>query len=1094
MGFRLYFLVLFLFATTGPARARQSASQARPSSAKAGAPAASATAPAKPDYSKEAFLEEDHSVKIAFQNDGTNTREMHYRIRIQSDAGVQKYSVITFPYESATQTVDIDYVRVLKPDGTVVVTPADAAQDMPSDLTRQAPYYSDLREKQVAVKGLNVGDVLEAQAHWNTTKPLTPGQFWFSFNFSHDNIALHEELQISVPKTRAVKWASPGLQPTIASDASHQVFTWTSSQLQTKSADERKQEQDEQRYQQRIGKLPPADVELSSFQSWAEIGAWYSKLQSDRVVSDAAIRAKAAELTKGAANDDAKLHAIYEYVSTQIRYIGVAFGIGRYQPHAASEILSNQYGDCKDKHTLLASLLNAAGIKAYPVLINVSHRIDPAVPSPDQFDHVITAVPQRKSFVWLDTTEEVAPYGYILSLLRNKDALLISDGQPAALVVVPASPPMPSIQTFHIDATISADGTLTGKVDQSFANSDIELLLRAAFRTVSIAQWKNLAQRISYAGGFAGDVSDVTASSPEKIDQPFRFTYTYTRKDFPQWTQHRIAVALPPVLAAPPDKKPSHPMLLGDLGEIDYQSKVHLPDGYAPEVPAGVDLKEDFGEYHSTYRVVDGILEADRTLTLKKREVPVREYDAYEKFYKATAEDSGVYVGVMPAHVTPVTFQSALWSLPDSADSAANTAYGDAQTAFQNRDIAGGVSSLRHAVEIDPKFTRAWIWLAELYGFERKPDDAVAAFRSAVTNDPKQPLAYKAWGFALMNQRKFDDAIAVWKQLAAAAPSDPDAPTYLAGALLEAKHYTEAIPVFQSAAKLNPKNAAVYAGLGNAYLHSGDETNALAAYKKAIDVDSTPLSLNNIGYELADADKQLPTALQYAQKAVGQEEDASGKVKLATLKNEDLFHESTLSSYWDTLGWVYFRMGNLEEAERYLNSAWVLSQSALIGDHLAQVYAKTHKKKQATHTFQLALSATHDSELTGTITDHLLQIGGHPEKNTVSLAGPAELGEQRTFSVPSLTTTHGSAEFFLLFAPQSNGSKASSSWKLEDSKFISGSDELKDAGKALATVNFNVPFPDRGPERLLRRGVLQCYPTTHCTFVLFPPEMVRSIN
>lgn len=464
MGFRLYFLVLFLFATTGPARARQSASQARPSSAKAGAPAASATAPAKPDYSKEAFLEEDHSVKIAFQNDGTNTREMHYRIRIQSDAGVQKYSVITFPYESATQTVDIDYVRVLKPDGTVVVTPADTAQDMPSDLTRQAPYYSDLREKQVAVKGLNVGDVLEAQAHWNTTKPLTPGQFWFSFNFSHDNIALHEELQISVPKTRAVKWASPGLQPTIASDASHQVFTWTSSQLQTKSADERKQEQDEQRYQQRIGKLPPADVELSSFQSWAEIGAWYSKLQSDRVVSDAAIRAKAAELTKGAANDDAKLHAIYEYVSTQIRYIGVAFGIGRYQPHAASEILSNQYGDCKDKHTLLASLLNAAGIKAYPVLINVSHRIDPAVPSPDQFDHVITAVPQRKSFVWLDTTEEVAPYGYILSLLRNKDALLISDGQPAALVVVPASPPMPSIQTFHIDATISADGTLTGKV------------------------------------------------------------------------------------------------------------------------------------------------------------------------------------------------------------------------------------------------------------------------------------------------------------------------------------------------------------------------------------------------------------------------------------------------------------------------------------------------------------------------------------------------------------------------------------------------------------------------------------------------------
>ena len=1090
----LYSLALFLFATGPTASAHQTTTPTAASSQKAPASAQNPAPPAKPDYPQEPFVEEDYSVKIAFQNDGTSARNIYYRLRIQSDAGVQKYSVITFPYEAATQTVDIDYVRVRKPDNTVVVTPIDAAQDMPADITRQAPYYSDLREKQVAVKGLSVGDVLEASAHWQTTKPLAPGQFWFSFDFSHDNIALHEELQISVPKNRAVKWASPGFQPTITSNGSQQVFTWTNSQLQTKSADEQKQEQDEQRYEQRVGKLPPSDVELSSFQTWAEIGAWYNKLQADRVVPDAAIRAKAAELTKGTTNDDAKLRAIYEYVSTQIRYIGVAFGIGRYQPHGASEILSNQYGDCKDKHTLLASLLSAAGSKAYPVLINVSHKIDPSVPSPDQFDHVITAVPQGKSFVWLDTTEEVAPYGYVLSLLRNKDALLIPDGQPAALVVIPASPPMPSTQTFHIDATISNDGTLTGKVDQSFANSDIELLLRGAFRTVSIAQWKTLVQRISYAGGFAGDVSDVTASSPEKIDKPLTFSYTYTRKDFPQWTQHRIAVALPPVLAAPPDKKPSHPILLGDLGRVDYQSKVHLPDGYTPEVPAGVDLKEDFGEYHSTYRVVDGVLEADRTLTLKMREVPVSEYDAYEKFYKATAEDSGVYVGVMPTHVTPVTFQSALWSLPDSADPAANNAYGDAQTAFQNRDIEGGVSSLRHAVEIDPKFTRAWIWLAELYGFERKQDDAVAAFRSAVTNDPKQLLAYKGWGFALMNQRKFDDAIAVWKQLAAAAPNDPDAPTYLAGALLEAKHYTEAIPVFQSAAKLNPKNAAVYAGLGNAYLHSGDEANALAAYKKAIDVDSTPLSLNNIGYELADADKQLPTALQYAQKAVAQEEDASGKVKLATLKNEDLFHESTLSSYWDTLGWVYFRMGNLQEAEKYLNSAWMLSQSAVIGDHLAQVYAKEHEKKEATHTFQLALSATHDSELTDTITDHLLQIGGHPENNTVNLAGPAELGEERTFPVPSLTATHASAEFFLVFAPQSNGSKASNSWKLEDSKFISGSDELKDAGKALATVNFHVPFPDQGPERLLRRGVLQCYPATHCTFVLFPPEMVRSIN
>ena len=52
-----------------------------------------------------------------------------------------------------------------------------------------------------------------------------------------------------------------------------------------------------------------------------------------------------------------------------MRYIGVAFGIGRYQPHSAETVLDNQYGDCKDKHTLLAAMLKAAGYEAWPALI-----------------------------------------------------------------------------------------------------------------------------------------------------------------------------------------------------------------------------------------------------------------------------------------------------------------------------------------------------------------------------------------------------------------------------------------------------------------------------------------------------------------------------------------------------------------------------------------------------------------------------------------------------------------------------------------------------------------------------------------------------
>ena len=56
------------------------------------------------------------------------------------------------------------------------------------------------------------------------------------------------------------------------------------------------------------------------------------------------------------------------------------------------EVFGNQYGDCKDKHTLLSAMLIAAGLRASPAMMNSARKIDPDVPSPGQFDHVITAV------------------------------------------------------------------------------------------------------------------------------------------------------------------------------------------------------------------------------------------------------------------------------------------------------------------------------------------------------------------------------------------------------------------------------------------------------------------------------------------------------------------------------------------------------------------------------------------------------------------------------------------------------------------------------------------------------------------------------
>ena len=166
---------------------------------------------------------------------------------------------------------------------------------------------------------------------------------------------------------------------------------------------------------------------MASFQSWEEIGRWYYELQRDRVEPNDAIRKKVTELTANAKTEQEKAQALYSYVARNIRYVSLSLGIGRFQPHAAADVLANQYGDCKDKHTLLASMLQVAGLHPDPVLIHHIRKLDPDVPSPAQFDHLITSVPIAGKQVWLDSTTEVAPFAFLAQSIRDKEALLVSD-------------------------------------------------------------------------------------------------------------------------------------------------------------------------------------------------------------------------------------------------------------------------------------------------------------------------------------------------------------------------------------------------------------------------------------------------------------------------------------------------------------------------------------------------------------------------------------------------------------------------------------------------------------------------------------------
>lgn len=140
--------------------------------------------PSAPDFSKEAYVIEELRTRITAEQDGTGARESVAKIKLLAEAGVKAFAVLNFTYTSANEVVEIDYVRVRKPDGTVVKTPDYNIQDMPGEVSRTAPMYSDVHEKHIAVKGLGVGDLLEYSIRRRIVTPQVPGHFWTEYSFS----------------------------------------------------------------------------------------------------------------------------------------------------------------------------------------------------------------------------------------------------------------------------------------------------------------------------------------------------------------------------------------------------------------------------------------------------------------------------------------------------------------------------------------------------------------------------------------------------------------------------------------------------------------------------------------------------------------------------------------------------------------------------------------------------------------------------------------------------------------------------------------------------------------------------------------------
>jgi Flp pilus assembly protein TadD/transglutaminase-like putative cysteine protease len=1049
-----------------------------------------------PDYSQEPFVIENYYLAVKFENDGTGERTLSSRIKVQSDAGVQQLAELVFGYNSASEKVDVHYVRVRKPGGSTITASPDAIKEMTAAVARDAPEYTDYKEIHITVPALHSGDTIEYEISTRIVTPMAPGQFWFEQNFLDRAIVLDEKLEVNVPQNRALLIQSAEFSNVtgaevrkvrLAPNSTAQIdeqrspfstftesgrtsYRWRHSNLHVSSGDASP------------SKLPSPkipDIQLTTFRNWDEVAAWYANLAKGRADPTPEMRAKAQDLTKGRATDLEKMQALYDYVSKNIRYVSLSFGLGRYRPHTAAEVFKNQYGDCKDKDVLLSALLQSVGIASDPALIPLLRPLDTSIPSPAQFDHLITAVPSGNDLIWMDSTAEVAPFRLLIPALRDKSALLILPDGNGKIVETPADPPFLSTQRVEIEAQVSDLGKLTAKL-RYFLRGDNEVALRLAFRRTPQSEWLQLGQTIAVLDGIRGNVTSVKPSDPTDTEKPFELDLDYEQPSYLDWAKKKSKVPVPLLsLGMPhPPENPADPILLGSPLDITTSLKLTLPANFTAQTPVGVAVTRDYAEFKSVYGFENHTFTAERILNFKMRELPASRAGDYDAFSRAVESDENqsfiVENNSTGAPEIPATAKPG--ELIEAGAAALNS--GNPREA---------IPLLQRAAVLDPKSKQVYNDLGFAYLRLRQYSEAEAAFHKQLEINPFAEHAYNDLGLALQQEQKFPEAAAAYRKQLEISPLDPVTHAALGALFLEQHDYSAAVPELDKAAVLAPESAELQISLGQALLNTGQKEKALDAFQKGIDLaHSSPIIWNNVAYNLANANIELDRAAQYAESAVSATDANLRNIQLAHLSLEDLNQVANIGMYWDTLGWVNFKKGNLDKAERFIRAAWLLNQQGEVGDHLAQIYEKRGQKQEAIRQYAEALATPHaDPETRARLT---LLLGANTQIDALVAQAGARLLKMRTFTAGKLLAERAEADFFILLTP---GKMAP---KLEATKFISGSPDLRPFADNLRILNFGPMFPDASPAKLVRRATLSCTPARACTFTLLLPENVHTLN
>ena len=324
----------------------------------------------------------------------------HYRytVLITNQTGLDDQSQINVSFDPVYERVEFHRLNIIR-DGQTLDRLKSARLrllDQEEDLDQQL--YNGTRTANLLLEDLRVGDVIDYSYTLYGDNPVFDGAFNAEF-----------KLQWSVPVTSLyfrLLWEKENtLQHRISSS------DW---QLESRKLDKGVEYQ---LHRQDVRPLlleddvpdwfnPYASLQLSEQPDWRSVADWGQGLFDSATTSNADIRRIADDIRSQESDRDGRVAATLQFVQDNIRYVGIELGINSHQASPAPQVLARRYGDCKDKTSLMISILGELGIEAFPALVNTyrEDKIAGKLPSMHAFNHVLVALPNGEKTLWLDPT------------------------------------------------------------------------------------------------------------------------------------------------------------------------------------------------------------------------------------------------------------------------------------------------------------------------------------------------------------------------------------------------------------------------------------------------------------------------------------------------------------------------------------------------------------------------------------------------------------------------------------------------------------------------------------------------------------------